>query len=115
MSAGQFNSLPNYPVPLLQGRVTDSSWYRFWAGLFRGLPPGNIEPLTLTGSPYVYSALKKGSVIVQGGTASAVEFSRDGGDTYFDVGTVAGMFTVNASDLLRITYAVAPTVTFVPT
>lgn len=115
MAAGQFNSLPNYPVPLIEGRITGRDWYRFWMGIFRGLPPGNVEPVTLSGSPYVYSATRKGSVIVEGGTVSSIEFSRDGGDTYYDVGTVAGMFTVNASDLLRITYAVDPTVTFVPT
>lgn len=114
MSAGQFNSLPVFPVPLIQGGQTAKDWYFFWAGLFRGLPPGNVEPVILTGSPYIYSAIRKGSVIVNGGTVSAIEFSRDGGTTYFTVGTTAGMFTVNASDLLRITYAVAPTVTFVP-
>src|SRR6185436_8250134 len=105
----------NYPVPLIEGQVTGRDWYRFWAGLFRGLAPGNVEPVTLTGSPYVYSATRKGALIVNGGTVSAIAFSRDGGDTYYTVGTVAGMFTLNASDLLKITYAVDPTVTFVPT
>lgn len=115
MASGQFNTLPNFPVPLMEGRITSRDWYRFWMGLFRGLPPSNVEPVTLTGSPYVYSATKKGCVIINGGTVSAVAFSRDGGTTYYTVGTVAGMFTVNASDLLKITYTVAPTVTFVPT
>jgi hypothetical protein len=115
MASGQFNTLPNYPVPLIDGGNTGRDWYRYWAGLFRGLAPGNVEPVTLTGSPYVYSAVRKGALIVNGGTVSAIEFSRDGGTTYFTVGTMAGMFTVNASDLLKITYAVAPTVTFVPT
>lgn len=115
MASGQFNSLPNFPVPLMENRITSRDWYRFFVGLFRGLPPANVEPVTLTGSPYVYSATRKGSLIVEGGTVSAVEFSRDGGDTYIDVGTVAGMFTLNASDLLRLTYAVDPNVNFVPT
>lgn len=115
MSTGQFNTLPNYPVPLVDHGNTGRDWYRFFAGIFRGLAPGNVEPVTLTGSPYVYSATRRGSLIVEGGTVSSVEFSRDGGTTYYDVGTVAGMFTVNASDLIRITYAAAPTVTFVPT
>jgi hypothetical protein len=115
MASGQFNTLPNYPVPLIEGRVTNRDWYRYWMGLFRGLPPGNVEEVTPGASPYVYSATRKGSVIVNGGTVSAIAFSRDGGTTYYTAGTIAGMFTVNASDLLRITYAVAPTVTFVPT
>lgn len=115
MSAGQFNSLPVFQVPLIQSGQTTKDWYFYWAGIFRGLAPGNVEPVALTGSPFVYSAVRKGSLIVSGGTVSAIEFSRDGGTTYYNVGTVAGMFTVNASDFLRITYTVAPTVIFVPT
>ena len=114
MPASQLNSLPNYPVPLLQGRVTDSSWYRFWAGLFTGLPPANEVAVTLGASPATYSATRIGSVIVSGGTVSQIEFSRNGTD-YYDVGATSGMFTVNASDVLRVTYTVAPTTTFVPT
>lgn len=114
MPASQLNSLPNYPVPLLQGHVTDSSWYRFWAGLFTGLPPANEVSVTLDASPAIYSATRKGSVIVSGGTVSLIEFSRNGTD-YYDVGAAAGMFTVNASDVLRVTYTGIPDVTFVPT
>lgn len=114
MPQSQLNSLPNYPVPLLQGRVTDSSWYRFWAGLFQGLPPENEAPVTLDASPASYSAPRRGSLIVAGGTVTLIEFTRNGTD-YYDTGAIAGMFTLSASDVLRITYAVAPDVTFVPT
>lgn len=114
MASGQFNSMPQYPEPLNAGSNTSSNWYRFWAALFRGLPPGNVEPVTLTGSPYIYSATRRGTVIVNGGTVSNVSFSRDGGTTYYTVGTTAGMFPVNASDLLKVTYSAPPTVTFVP-
>lgn len=111
--ASQFNSLPLYNVPLMQGGHTLRDWYFFFSGLFRGLPPGNVEPVTPGASPYIYSATKRGSMIVEGGTVSAVEFSRDG-VTFYDVGAVAGMFPINASDQLRVTYAVVPTMTFVP-
>lgn len=115
MASGQFNAMPNFPVPLIENKVTNRDWYRFWMGLFRGLPPENESAVTLTGSPYVYSATRRGSVIVNGGTVSNISFSRDGGTTYYTIGTVAGMFLLNASDLLKITYAAPPTVTFVPT
>jgi hypothetical protein len=115
MASGQFNSIPNFPVPLVEGRVTSRDWYRFWMGLFRGLPPANVDPVTLTGSPFVYSAARRGSLIVNGGTVSNLSFSRDGGATWYTLGSVAGMFLLNASDLLRITYSAPPTVTFVPT
>lgn len=110
----QFNSLPNYPVPLITGGRTESAWYRFWAGLFNGLAPAAEVPVTLGASPYVYSAPVKGFVIVSGGTVSAVEFSRDG-VTFYSYGVTAGPFPLNAADRIRITYTVAPTVTFVPT
>jgi hypothetical protein len=115
MAAGQFNAMPQYPEPLGQGGNTSMNWYRFWAGLFRGLPPENVTDVGLTGSPYVYSAARRGSLIVNGGTVSNISFSRDGGTTYYTVGTTAGMFLLNAADLLKITYAAPPTVTFVPT
>lgn len=114
MPQSQLNSLPNYPVPLTSGRVTDSSWYRFWAGLFQGLPPENEIAVTLGASPASYSAVRKGSLIVSGGTVSQIEFTRNGTD-YYDTGVTAGMFTLNASDVLRVTYAVIPDAVFVPT
>jgi hypothetical protein len=115
MASGQFNAMPNYPVPLMEGSMTGRDWYRFWGGLFRGLPPENVAPVTLTGSPFVFSAERRGSLIVNGGTVSNLSFSRDGGTTYYTIGAVAGMFLLNASDLLKITYSAPPTVTFVPT
>ncbi len=114
MAAGQFNQLPNYPVPLEQGRNITKDWYFFWAGLFRGLAPENVAAITLGASPYVYTAPRGGRVIVNGGTVTALEFSRDGGTTYYNCGVTAGVIPLNATDFLRITYAVAPTVTFVP-
>jgi hypothetical protein len=111
--ANQFNSMPTYPVPLNIGNNTNKDWYFFWSGLFRGLAPGNVEPVTVGTSPYEYSATKRGSMIVSGGTVSVIEFSRDG-TNYYDVGVTAGMFALNASDRLRVTYSVAPDMTFVP-
>jgi len=112
--ANQFNKLPNFTTPLSDGKVTLKEWYFFWAGLFRGLPPGNVEPLTLDPSPFIFSAPAKGFVLLSGGTVSAVAFSRDG-VTYYATGETAGQFTLSAQDFLRVTYSVAPTMTFVPT
>lgn len=114
MAAGQYNSIPTFKVPLLSYGNTGKEWYFFWSGLFRGLPPGNVEPVTPTGSAYTYSATKRGSMIIAGGTVTLVEFTRDG-TNFFDCGATAGMFYLNASDQLRVTYAVAPDMTFVPT
>ena len=111
--ASQLNTIPNYPVQLVQNQQTSKDWYFFWSGLFRGLPPANVEEVALTGSPFIYTAPRKGSLIVSGGTVSAIEFSRDG-VTFYDTGQTSGMIPSNAADQIQITYAVAPTVTFVP-
>lgn len=110
----QRNSLPNYPVPLKVGEFTSKDWYFFWAGLYNGLPPAAEVAVTPGISPYTYSAPVRGSLIVNGGTVTVVAFSRDG-VTFYTTGAIAGMFLLNAADQLKITYAVAPTLTFVPT
>lgn len=110
----QHNSLPNFNVPLVVGNVTSKDWFFFWSNLFKGLSPGNESAITVGASPYTYNAIVKGSVIVSGGTVSAIAFSRDG-TTFYTTGQTAGMFTLNAQDRLRVTYTVLPTMTFVPT
>jgi hypothetical protein len=111
--AQQLNTIPNYPVPLQIGKNTSKDWYFFWSGLFRGLPPAAVAAVTPGVSPYIYSAPVRGSLIVSGGTVSAIAFSRDG-TTFYVTGQTAGMFLLAAADQLRITYTVLPTVTFVP-
>ena len=108
----QFNKVPQFNQPLERNGVTSRDWYFFWDALFRKLAPGNESAVTLTGSPFTYTASVGGVVIVSGGTVSQITFARDG--AAYDVGTVAGMFPINATDELEITYTVAPTVTFVP-
>jgi hypothetical protein len=112
--ASQNNRIPNFGIPLVNGGVTQRDWYFFWDGLYRGLPPANVAEPALEASPMVYSALIRGSLIVQGGAVSLVEFSRDGLDWY-DTGQTQGMFPLSAADQLRITYSSAPNLTFVPT
>lgn len=111
--AQQLNKLPQFGQPLTDKGVTNRDWYFFWSGLFRGLAPELELPVTPTGSPFTYSAPNGGSMIVSGGTVSLIEFSRDG-STFYDVGQTSGMFSLSAADLLRVTYAVAPDMVFVP-
>ncbi len=114
----QLNNLPNFPTPLTNDAggklVTGKDWYFFWAGLFTGLPPAQVAPITVGSSPFTYSPAIKGSVIVQGGTVSLIQFSRDG-ITNYTIGQTSGMFTLNANDRLIVTYTVLPILTFVPT
>lgn len=112
--AQQLNNLPNYPVPLQDRGITSKDWYFFFAGLFKGLAPAAEVPVVVGASPFTYNPSVKGTVIVSGGTVSAIAFSRDG-TTFYSTGQTAGMFTLNAQDRLRVTYTVLPTLTFVPT
>lgn len=110
----QLNVLPNYPTPLITGGQTTKDWYFYFAGLFNGLPPANVDEVTSGTSPYTYTAPVKGFMLVTGGTVSLIEFSRDG-VTFYDTGQISGSFTLNAADQLRITYSGPPTLVWVPT
>lgn len=68
--------------------------------------------ITVGGSPFTYQNVSgfDQSVIVKGGTVTTVSFSRDN-VTYYDCGTVAGMFTLSKGDYLKVVYTVAPTMT----
>lgn len=109
----QFNLIPNISVMLSRNGVTSKDWFFFWSGLWKGLPPANVEPYTPVSSPDVYSATRRGSMLISGGTVTAVEFSRDG-VTFYDTGITSGPVWLNATDRVRVTYAVAPDMVFVP-
>lgn len=76
---------------------------------------GTPTPIIVTASPFVYgnATTYDVSVIVQGGAVTKVEFSRNN-TTFYDCGTVAGMFYLSKGDFLRVTYSVAPTMTAIP-
>lgn len=110
----QLNKLPQFGNPLQVQGVTSRDWYFFWSGLYHRLAPELETPITPGVSPYVYSAPRGGFVMVTNGTVSDIEWSRDG-VTFYSTGQTSGQFAVSAADQLRITYAVAPDVLFVPT
>lgn len=71
--------------------------------------------ITVGASPFVYqnSGSTPADVIVQGGTVSAVELTRDN-VTFYSTGVVGGVFNLSPGDRLRVTYTVAPTMTLIP-
>ena len=78
----------------------------------RFLLPSGVTP---GASPYTYqnTSGRPGDMIVSGGTVSAIDFSRNNA-TFYSVGGVSGVFPLSAYDFLRVTYIVAPTMTFIP-
>ena len=107
----QYRQTPTYTQPLTQANNTHPSWYRLFQDLHTGKPPQAENAVTLTGSPFTYSAGIAGFLIVTGGTVSLIKFVRNG--TY-TTGQTSGTFPLSAGDSLIITYSGAPIVTFVP-
>jgi hypothetical protein len=71
--------------------------------------------ITVGASPYTFQNTNTypADVVVNGGTVSAVAFSRDN-VTFYTVGQINGMFALSSYDFLRVTYTLAPTMTLVP-
>lgn len=101
-----------------KGDVPTVEFSRFLQGLIQVINfQGRLTPptaQTVGASPYTYTNTTGNdqSEIVQGGTVTKIEYSRNGG-AFIDVGTVAGMFTLSPLDSLRVTYTVVPTITVV--
>lgn len=97
--------------------LSQKDWYIFFYNLYLsaidGLPQSPVA-ITVTASPFVYTAVIRGQLHVDGGTVSAIEFSRDGGTTWFDAGITAGFVQMDSRDQARITYTVLPTVNYFP-
>lgn len=78
-------------------------------------PPPRAQPaqsVALGASPFTYSAAFDGTIVVTGGTVSALTLIRQG--TSVATGLTTGLIPLSRLDQLQITYSVAPTVTFLP-
>lgn len=74
--------------------------------------PATAENVVVGASPFSYTAPRQGMLLMSGGTVSLIQYGRGG--TMFTMGVLAGPVGVMAGDVVRITYAVAPTLTFLP-
>lgn len=116
------NKLPNdptlpAPVDLMRKRLSDL--FRWTALAVNELIDRTETPVTaasaqtLSGSPYTFSdVVSDGLLVVRGGTVSLIEYGRQG--VFTTLGIASGLIPVKAGDSVRVTYTVAPTVTFIP-
>jgi hypothetical protein len=74
--------------------------------------PGLAESVDVGASPFTYTAARQGMLLMSGGTVSLIQYGRGG--TMFSLGVLAGPVGVMSGDQVRITYALAPTLTFLP-
>lgn len=75
--------------------------------------PGPSSPITVGASPFTFQDPFPGNVVISGGTVSAIEVSRDG-TNFLNAGVIGGTFFLCAGDDIRVTYAVTPTMTWLP-
>lgn len=96
--------------------VAQKDWYLFFTNLYTAATDGLPQPeeeVEFGASPAIYTAIIRGQAHIGGGNVSAVEFSRDG-TNWYDTGIVEGFVEMDRTDSIRITYSVAPTLTFFP-
>ena len=103
--------MPNIET-LLQQDASSPNQPARWGQMNSGTAPSAI---TVTASAFVFqnTSSKGMTVLVSGGTVTTIEFSRDGA-AFFLVGLLAGQFILSPNDRLRVTYAIAPTMTSIP-
>ena len=71
------------------------------------------QAVTVGLSPYTFTASSNGALVIVGGTAALISIIRQG--VLIPSGLVDGIFPMSRLDQVRITYTIAPTVTFLPT
>jgi hypothetical protein len=95
---------PDPPVPTLYAQDLDI----LSDPIARAQPESAITP---GASPYTYTALFEGWMLVQGGTVSAIALQRTSSHT---TGLMAGVFPMSRLDQITVTYIGAPTMVFFP-
>lgn len=105
------------PVIIQGASGRENSFTRPWLLFFQAVndflkSTGVVPGAAVVGpSPFTQAVEVDGVFFIVGGTVTLIEYVR--GATFTNTGAIAGSFFVFAGDALRITYAVAPTVSFV--
>ncbi len=71
-----------------------------------------IQSITVGSSPYTYIAAFNGTILVTGGTVSAIAIVRQ--STSLATGLTSGLFPLSRLDQLVVTYSGTPTMKFLP-
>jgi hypothetical protein len=108
----QFRIVPTYTQAWTPGNKNDSTWYRYFQANETGEPPASESPVVPTASPFIFTAPRKGMVMVSGGTVSLIQFNRSG--VNINTGQTSGTIVVAQNDVIRVTYTVRPVITFAP-
>ena len=111
MTTPYYAQVPTYESKLVKDGNITIVWYRFFQAVNDGTPSGGEVPVTLTASPFTFTAPSHGFVILRGGVVSAVQFIRT---VTTLTGQTAGIFPLSRNDQLIVTYTGLPAMLFVP-
>lgn len=108
------------PFPLPTVALTDNGfvtppWLRLLTLLWTkagGSGAGAVQGVTVGTSPFTYTAKAPGTLVVSGGTVSAIALIRD--RVSVSLGVTAGPIPLRSNDQVQMTYSSIPTVDFVP-
>lgn len=70
------------------------------------------QSVAVGASPFTYTAAFDGTIVVTGGTVSAIALIRQG--TSIATGIITGLIPLSRTDQVQVTYSATPTVTFLP-
>lgn len=90
------------------GRVTPV-WQRFFNAIVQA--PAPIASVTVGASPFSFRAGQSGTLVVTGGTVSAITLTRN---TMTVSLPTSGAFSMANGDSIAVTYSGLPTVNFIP-
>lgn len=113
---GAFNLISSRQRWINQDGTPTPEFFRFISGIAVAVFPSAISSIVVGASPFTFAtAFTTGTsaVIIQGGTVSKVEFTRDSVN-FINTGQTQGMFPLSGGDSLRVTYTGLPTMTFLP-
>lgn len=102
---------PGIDIATVQTEAQDAALLAILAQMARGTSTPLPFGITVSASPFTYQAPFAGTVLISGGTVSAVQFSRDH-TTFFDY-PHAGPVQVATGDIVKVTYTGLPTMTMI--
>jgi hypothetical protein len=106
-----YQGMPTYEQPLITKGQISTSWFRFFSSLFTGQPSGAEKTITVGISPFTYLAPVAGTMLISGGTVSAIQLTRS---VTTLTGLTAGLFPLANGDQLTVTFTGLPTMTWYP-
>lgn len=95
-----------------QTGIISRDWWRYLLAITS--PPGVESGVNLGTSPTQYKAAANGTLLVYGGTVSAIQLMSRYNTSVLYGAPTSGFFPMSVGDTVVITYSSAPTVTWFP-